>query len=155
VYLFSKWYQPQSAPAASQTSSHSHKPRKKVEAQPKQERTRRSMMLMRSHERLFHPGEVQQQALRWLTGTACNLPQMIKTPVRTGRYATKMIIPVLGRLVGDRTFIPVPPGRYYKKVRVAPWISGDARPNYIRDWYQKGVPATVGCLQPEGAAQTW
>lgn len=138
-------------------------PRKKVEAQPKQEKdtTVDDAYVKQSHERLFHPGEVQEQALGWLTGTARNFSHQMIAHYRLGLESIRYKNDDSGQWEewwGIAIFIPVPdrPGRYYKKVRVAPWISGDARPNYIRDWYQKSVPATVWAVyNPEGATQTW
>ncbi len=42
-------------------------------------------------------------------------------------------------------FIPVPdrPGRFYVKKRVAPWLAGDQRPEYLANWAQFGLPATI------------
>ncbi len=117
--------------------------------------------VQRSHERLLHSGAVQEQALGWLTGTARNFtPQMI-AHYRLGLESVRYKNEHSGQWEnwwGIAIFIPVPsrPGRYYKKVRVAPWVVGDSRPDYIKDWYQKGVPATVWTIyNPEGATQTW
>jgi hypothetical protein len=42
-------------------------------------------------------------------------------------------------------FIPVAdrPGRFYVKKRVAPWLSGDQRPQYLANWAQFGLAATI------------
>ncbi len=42
-------------------------------------------------------------------------------------------------------FIPVAdrPGRFYVKKRVAPWLTGDERPEYLAKWAQFGLPATI------------
>jgi len=55
-------------------------------------------------------------------------------------------------------FIPVPnrPGRFYIKKRVAPWLSGADRPNYLGKWAQFGVPATIWfTYNPDDAHETW
>jgi len=133
-----------------------------VEAKPNQQKdtTVDDVYVKRSHERLFHPGEIQSQALGWLAGTARNFSTEMIAHYQLGlesvRYKSDS-----GQWEdwwGIAIFIPVPgrPGRYYKKVRVAPWVVGDARPSYISDWYQKGVPATVwATYNPQGATQTW
>ncbi len=139
-------------------------PRNKVtEAKPKQEKdtTVDDAYVRRSHERLFHPGEIQQQALGWLTGTARNFTHQMIAHYRLGLSSVRYRNDDSGQWEewwGIAIFIPVPgrKERYYKKVRVAPWIIGDARPKYISDWYQLGVPATVWATNnPEGATQTW
>ncbi len=117
--------------------------------------------VQRSHERLFHPGAVQEQALGWLTGTARNFTHQMIAHYRLGLESVRYKNERSGQWEdwwGIAIFIPVPsrPGRYYKKVRVAPWVVGDARPDYIKDWYQKGVPASVWAIyNPPGATQTW
>ncbi len=55
-------------------------------------------------------------------------------------------------------FIPIPakPGRYYVKKRVAPWLKGEERPDYLGRWSQFGVPATIWFTHfREDASQTW
>jgi DNA primase len=41
--------------------------------------------------------------------------------------------------------IPVPntKDKFYVKKRVAPWLVGDERPDYLNNWSQAGVPATI------------
>jgi len=55
-------------------------------------------------------------------------------------------------------FIPVAdrPGRFYVKKRVAPWVTGDERPEYLGKWAQFGVPATIWFTHnPPEATQTY
>ncbi|HEY9607653.1 MAG TPA: plasmid replication protein, CyRepA1 family [Allocoleopsis sp.] len=55
-------------------------------------------------------------------------------------------------------FIPVAdrPGRFYVKKRVAPWLTGDERPEYLAKWAQFGVPATIWfTYNPPEATQTY
>lgn len=48
------------------------------------------------------------------------------------------------------------PGQFYKKMRVAPWLVGDARPDYVGKWCQYGVPATIWFTYlPDDATETW
>lgn len=48
------------------------------------------------------------------------------------------------------------PGQFYKKMRVAPWLVGEARPEYLSNWCQYGVPATIWFTYlPENAEATW
>lgn len=143
-----------------------HKLPKAYEAKPKEVKQQKDTSVddayvKRSHERLFHVGEIQSQALGWLTGTARNFSQEMIAHYRLGLESVRYKNNDSGQWSdwwGIAIFIPVPgrPGRYYKKVRVAPWVVGDARPKYISDWYQKGVPATVWAVyNPPGATQTW
>ena len=136
---------------------------KVVEAKPNRQKdmTIDEAYVRRSHERLFHPGEIQSQALTWLTGTARNFSHEMIAHYRLGLESVPYKNDDSEQWEdwwGIAIFIPVPgrPGRYYKKVRVAPWVVEDARPDYIKDWYQKGVPATVWAVyNPEAATQTW
>ena len=116
--------------------------------------------IKRSHERLFHPGKVQSQALAWLTGPERNFSHEMITHYQLG------LEPVHCRndsgaweeWWGIGIFIPVPdhPGRYYRKIRVAPWLASNERPSYVRRWSQYGVPTTVWATHnPENATQTW
>src|SRR4028119_179296 len=55
-------------------------------------------------------------------------------------------------------FIPVPdrPGRFYVKKRVAPWLTGDQRPEYLDKWSQFGLPATIWFTHnPPDATETF
>ncbi|MGK7925433.1 MAG: DUF3987 domain-containing protein, partial [Spirulina sp.] len=55
-------------------------------------------------------------------------------------------------------FIPIPqqPGRYYVKKRVAPWLKPEQKPDYLGNWSQFGVPATIWFAHlPENARETW
>ncbi|HEY9830343.1 MAG TPA: plasmid replication protein, CyRepA1 family, partial [Stenomitos sp.] len=55
-------------------------------------------------------------------------------------------------------FIPVAdrPGRFYVKKRVAPWLTSDQRPEYLANWSQFGVPATIWFTNnPSDAQETW
>lgn len=48
------------------------------------------------------------------------------------------------------------PGQFYKKMRVAPWLVGEARPEYVSNWCQYGVPVTIWfTYRPEEAQATW
>ena len=54
-------------------------------------------------------------------------------------------------------FIPVPDyaGRFYLKKRIAPWLTGDQRPEYLANWAQFGLPATIWFTHnPPGAQET-
>ncbi len=142
-------------------------PRRKVaeakrrEVKQEKDTTVDDVYVRRSHERLFHPGEIQSQALSWLTGPSRNFSHEMIAHYRLGLESVRYKNDDSGQWQdwwGIAIFIPVPdrPGRYYKKVRVAPWVAGDARPAYIRDWYQKGVPATVWVVyNPQDATQNW
>ena len=54
--------------------------------------------------------------------------------------------------------IPIPAnnGTYYRKSRVAPWITGSDRPEYVGDWDQPGISKQVFfAWNPPGAEQTF
>ncbi len=65
-------------------------PRKKAidavtkEVKPEKELTVDDAYIRRSHERLFHPGAVQEQALGWLTGSARNFSDQMIAHYRLG-----------------------------------------------------------------------
>lgn len=116
----------------------------------------------RSVERLLrHQGEPQRQALAWLEGRGftrqtiehyqLGLEQLTVKPDRNAPEEKETYWAIA-------IFIPVPgwSGRYYKKMRVAPWLTGDVRPDYLSRWSQFGVPTTIWfAYKPEGATQTW
>ena len=55
-------------------------------------------------------------------------------------------------------FIPVAdrPGRFHVKKRVAPWLTGDHRPEYLASWAQFGLKSTIWfSYHPEDAQETW
>jgi hypothetical protein len=55
-------------------------------------------------------------------------------------------------------FIPVAdrPGRFYVKKRVAPWLAGDQRPQYLANWAQFGLPSTIWfSYNPPAAEHTY
>lgn len=116
----------------------------------------------RSVERLLHhQGSPQQKALAWLEGRGftgemiehyqLGLEQLTVKPDKNNPekkeiyWAIAIFIPVPGRT-----------GRYYKKMRVAPWFTGDERPDYLSRWSQYGVPTTIWFTHlPSSATQTW
>jgi hypothetical protein len=47
-------------------------------------------------------------------------------------------------------------GNYYRKLRVAPWLTNGDRPDELPKWSQYGVPATIFyTYRPENAESTW
>lgn len=47
-------------------------------------------------------------------------------------------------------------GGYYRKARIAPWITGADRPDYVEDWYQKGISKQVFFTwNPPSAEETY
>jgi predicted transcriptional regulator len=52
--------------------------------------------------------------------------------------------------------IPATDGSYYRKSRLAPWITGSDRPDYLEDWNQKGITKQVFFTwNPPDAQQTF
>lgn len=54
--------------------------------------------------------------------------------------------------------IPIPAGggTYHRKSRLAPWITGSDRPEYLEDWNQKGITKQIFfSWQPPNAEQTF
>ncbi len=109
-----------------------------VSDKPKKDCTVDESYVCRSVERLVRPdGEPQRQALTWLEG----------------RGFTREMIEDYQLGLEQLT---VRPDRYYKKMRVAPWLVGNARPDYLSRWSQFGVPTTIWfTYKPEDATQTW
>jgi phage/plasmid-associated DNA primase len=143
-----------------------HPQPKKPKEKPKgvkseREVTVNEVYIKRSHERLFHPGSVQSQAIAWLTGSERNFSHEMIAHYQLGLEPVHCKNPDSGSWEewwGIAIFIPVPdhPGRYYKKIRVAPWLASNERPDYVRRWSQYGVPTTVWLTHnPEDATQTW
>jgi hypothetical protein len=55
-------------------------------------------------------------------------------------------------------FIPAPdrPGRFHVKKRVAPWLNGEKRPEYLAKWAQFGLKTTIWFShEPKDAEETW
>lgn len=139
------------------------KPKKlQVVPQFKTDYTVDAQYVRRSVERLLlHKGEPQQQALAWLEKRGLSRGMIQHYQLGLER---RVIIPNEQHPAQKETywaiaiFIPVPnrPGRYYKKMRVAPWLVGDDRPSYLSNWSQYGVSTTVFVTyKPENAIQTW
>lgn len=52
--------------------------------------------------------------------------------------------------------IPAGDGTYYRKSRLAPWLTGSDRPNYLEEWNQKGISKQVFFTwNPPEAKQTF
>lgn len=145
----------------------SHK-RQSVNAEsekPKKDYTVDARYVERSKERLLnHQGEPQQKALEWLLNHRGFTSEMIEHfPLGLERISAnanpdEQQLPIWKHYWGVGIFIPVPsqPGRFYRKVRVAPWLNPAERPDYLRPWYQMGVPTTVWVSYlPENATATY
>jgi len=47
-------------------------------------------------------------------------------------------------------------GQFYRKLRIAPWLMGEDRPNYLPRWSQYGVPVTIFyTYRPDNLGATW
>lgn len=132
---------------------------------PKKDYTVDARYVERSKERLLkHLQEPQQKALEWLINHRGFSGEMIEHfPLGLERISAnanpdEKQPPIWKHYWGVGIFIPVPsqPGRFYRKVRVAPWLNGTQRPDYLRPWYQMGVPTTVwAAYNPQDADETW
>lgn len=116
-------------------------------AKPRKDCTVDKAYVQRSHRRLaIHQGEIQQLARNWLKGRGFS--RAIIEHCQLGLEKVKALNPESQKWEtywGIAIFIPVPtrPGRFYQKKRVAPWLTGDKRPHYLKRWSQPGVATTV------------
>ncbi|MBD1919541.1 DUF3987 domain-containing protein [Microcoleus sp. FACHB-831] len=117
--------------------------------------------LEQSNKRLLHrQGTPQQQALLWLE--ARGFSQEMIRHYRLG-LEQRWITPNENKpetrecYWSIAIYIPTKEsGQFYKKMRVAPWLVGDTRPDYVSKWCQYGVPATIWFTYlPENAEATW
>ncbi len=117
--------------------------------------------VQQSVERLLHhQGTPQQQALFWLE--ARGFTREAIEHYRLGldqRWLTLDENNPDSRECYWSVSIYIPanePGQFYKKMRVAPWLVGEARPEYVSKWCQYGVPVTIWfTYRPEDAEATW
>ena len=128
---------------------------------PSRPRTVSQKQVQQSVERLLHhQGTPQQQALAWLEARGFTR-EMIEH-YRLGldqRWLTLDENKPDSRECYWSVSIYIPadePGQFYKKMRVAPWLLGEARPQYVSKWCQYGVPVTIWfTYRPEDAEATW
>lgn len=95
-----------------------------------------------------------QQARTWLKNRGIGSKDATEFKIGLGRR----VINQKQAYGAIELFIRVPktPGRYYLKKRVAPWLTGDERPEYLPPWSQYGVPATIWFTYlPENPTGTW
>ncbi|MGA7935116.1 MAG: DUF3987 domain-containing protein, partial [Kovacikia sp.] len=136
-------------------------PQRTAPAPKPQPRTVSAEQVRLSHQRLTHQsGEPQQQALDWLIARGFTHemighyklglePKWITSDnnnpnARACYWAIALHIPANE------------PGQFYRKLRVAPWLTGENRPDTLSNWSQYGVPATVFYThRPEHAEATW
>ncbi len=124
-------------------------------------RTVSNKQVQQAHERLLsEKGDRAQQALDWLEARGFSR-EMIQH-YRLGldqRWITLDENNPNSRECYWSISIYIPaeePGQFYKKMRVAPWLVGDARPDYVGKWCQYGVPATIWFTYlPDDATETW
>ncbi len=133
----------------------------KEEQAPAKDYTVDNWRVNRSVERLLSGTEDAELALSWLEHRGITremikryrlgLEKRVVTPDRSKpdckeEYrAIAIFIPA-----ADRS------GRFYVKKRVAPWLTGDQRPEYLAKWAQFGLPATIWfSYNPLDAQETW
>jgi hypothetical protein len=123
-------------------------PAAKKEQTPAKDYTVDEWRVNRSVERLLSGTGDAAKALAWLEDRgitremvkryALGLEKRVVTPDQSKPdskeeyWAVAIFIPVANR-----------PGRFYVKKRVAPWLSDDQRPEYLANWSQFGLPATI------------
>jgi len=155
----SKHASPEICEPVSQSDSSAHQ--SSNASQEKQPRTVLLPQVKQSQQRLLEqPSQSQAKALEWLGGRNFTLemiahyrlgleqwwfvPDENKPNIKQGFGAIALHIPT-----GES-------GKFYRKLRVAPWLVGDERPDELPKWSQYGVPATVFyTYKPEGAIATW
>jgi hypothetical protein len=133
----------------------------KEEAAPAKDYTVDLWRVNRSVERLLSGTGDAAKALAWLEGRGITremvkcyrlglekrvlTPDQSKPDSKEEYGAVAIFIPVADR-----------PGRFYVKKRVAPWFTGDQRPEYLTNWSQFGLPATIWFTHnPPNAQETW
>lgn len=124
-------------------------------------RTVSNKQVQQAHERLLSEKcDRAEQALAWLTARGFNRETL--QHYRLGldqRWITLDENNPNSRECYWSISIYIPaeePGQFYKKMRVAPWLVGDARPDYVGKWCQYGVPATIWFTYlPDDATETW
>ena len=128
---------------------------------PSRQRTVSRKQVQQSVERLLHhQGTPQQQALAWLEARG-----FTRETIEHYRLGLDQRWLTLDENKPDSRecywsvsiYIPADePGQFYKKMRVAPWLVGEARPQYVSKWCQYGVPVTIWfTYRPEDAEATW
>jgi len=122
-------------------------------------RTFTQKQVQQSVDRLFNGNQPdQQQAIAWLEGRGFTQEMIRHYQIGLERYAFKLKEGRGRDFWAIALHIPVPdqPGQYYRKLRIAPWLMGDDRPEGLSRWSQFGVPVTVWIThQQENAAETW
>ncbi|MBD2016100.1 hypothetical protein H6F96_19270 [Microcoleus sp. FACHB-53] len=133
----------------------------KEEQTPAKDYTVDEWRVNRSVERLLSGTGEAVKALAWLEGRGITretvkryglglekrvvTPDQSKPDFKQEYWAIGIFIPVADR-----------PGRFYVKKRVAPWLTSDQRPEYLANWSQFGVPATIWFTNnPSDAQETW
>ncbi len=160
-YLSTTFVTPQKLSGVSDFLPHLNTTRQLVPDKLEKDYTVDESYVCRSVERLLrHQGEPQQQALTWLEGRGFTRQTIDHYQLGLEQISFKSAQNALQKEIywAIAIFIPVPgrPGRYYKKMRVAPWLTGDARPAHLNPWSQFGVPTTIWfTYKPEDATQTW
>lgn len=124
-------------------------------------RTVSNKQVQQAHERLMsEKGDRSQQALAWLTarGFSRETIQHYRLGLDQRWISLDENNPNSRECYWSISiYIPAEePGQFYKKMRVAPWLVGDARPDYVGKWCQYGVPATIWFTYlPDDATETW
>ncbi len=143
------------ASGAGFSAQHHHKTPKTTKRPPQVLSQRQ---VQQSIDRLLSANQPeQQQALLWLEGRGFTRDMIRHYQLGLERYPLKDH-PQLHHVWAIALHIPVPnqPGQFYRKLRIAPWLTGDDRPDGLSRWSQYGVPATVWLTHhPENATETW
>ncbi len=96
---------------------------------------------------LEHRGITREMVKRYRLGLEKRVitPDFDKPDCKEEYWAIAIFIPVADR-----------PGQFHVKKRIAPWLTGDQRPEYLANWAQFGLPATIWfSYNPPDAQETW
>jgi hypothetical protein len=102
----------------------------------------------------------QQQAITWLEsrGVTREMADYYKIGFEEWKFAPDQSRPHIKESYGAIA-IHIPAGeegQYYRKLRIAPWLTGENRPVSLPTWSQYGVPSTLFFTHhPSDAEATW
>lgn len=139
----------------------SHLPRSAVPPSPSKLRTVPKKQVQQANRRLLSGGGApQQQAVAWLEarGFTHEMIQHYRLGLDQRWFTLDENKPDSRECYWSVSiYIPAEkPGQFYKKMRVAPWLVGEARPEYLSKWCQYGLPTTIWFTYlPENAEATW
>jgi hypothetical protein len=111
-----------------------------------------------SRHRLLQSGQIQAQALAWLDfrGFSADMIAHYQIGLELWRGKSNDSQDYEGFWAIALHIPAAEPDQFYRKLRIAPWVTGTERPDELPKWSQYGVPATIFYThRPESAEQTW